>query len=122
MPAGFESDIFFSGAIQKQKDSFSCPFVFANATSKFGPTQARKGLKGFAPAGTPKSVPTNAQTEVLNPSTAAKNKRTALAVLLFLLTTQNNSDLFKHAGKHYGSALSGQGLRQTAEYESRDES
>ena len=51
-----------------------------------------------------------------------KNKRTAKAVLLFLLTTQNNSDLFKHAGKHYGSALSGQGLRRTAEYESRDES
>ena len=51
--------------IQKQKDSFSCPFVFANATSKFGPTQARKGLKGFAPAVTKKFATTDAQTEVL---------------------------------------------------------
>ena len=60
--------------MQKQKDSFSCPFVFANATSKFGPTQAREGLKGFAPAVTKKFATTDAQTEVRDIGTAFFNE------------------------------------------------
>jgi len=32
MSSGSESDIFFGGAMQKQKDSQGCPFVFANDT------------------------------------------------------------------------------------------
>ena len=49
--------------------SLGCPFVFANATSKFEPTQARKGLKGIAQAVTKSFAPTDARFEVQNPST-----------------------------------------------------
>ena len=44
-------------------------FALSRVIIVFEPTQARKGLKGFAPAETAKSVHADAQTEVQNPVT-----------------------------------------------------
>ncbi len=46
MPPGFESDIFFGGAIQKRTHpSGSCPFVFLTAIQKFMKPVLRKKQK-----------------------------------------------------------------------------
>ena len=41
-----------SPATKNKRTASYCPFVSANDTELFGPSQAREGLRGFATAGT----------------------------------------------------------------------
>ena len=54
------------------KGQLLLPFYVATSNIILGPTQARKGLNGFAPPQTIESVPTYAQTEAPCPVTPTK--------------------------------------------------